>query len=73
VSARIVDNKKKVRGRMHVYIFSDSATAACTPWEVKNSIIDAGVFGLYAHRSQALYTGVGAATCISDVYRCFHS
>jgi succinate dehydrogenase hydrophobic anchor subunit len=35
--------------------------------------IDACVFGLYAQRSLSLHSGVGAATCISDVYRCFHS
>jgi succinate dehydrogenase hydrophobic anchor subunit len=34
--------------------------------------IEASVFGLYAQRSLSLHSGVGADTCISDVYRCFH-
>ena len=73
MGARIVENKKKVRARVHVYIFSDLAIAACMPCVVKNAIIDACVFGLYAQRSLSLHSGVGVVTCISDVYRCFHS
>jgi hypothetical protein len=38
-----------------------------------SDVIEASVFGLYAQRSLSLHSGVGAATCISDVYRCFHS
>jgi hypothetical protein len=37
-----------------------------------SDVIDACVFGLYAQRSLSLHSGVGAVTCISDVYRCFH-
>ena len=62
---------------VHVYLFLFSIVSdlyrCIRAVAFLSVVIDACVFGLYAQRSLSLHSGVGAATCISDVYRCFHS
>jgi hypothetical protein len=68
--------EKKQYARVHVYLYLLGIVSdryRCSRAVVFFSdVIDACVFGLYAQRSLSLHSGVGAVTCISDVYRCFH-
>ena len=61
---------------MHVYLFKFSIVSdryrCIRAIAFFSDVIEASVFGLYAQRSLSLHSGVGAVTCISDVYRCFH-
>jgi hypothetical protein len=67
----------KKYARVHVYLFLFSIISdryRCIRADAFfGDVIDACVFGLYAQRSLSLHQGVGAVTCLSDVYRCFHS
>jgi succinate dehydrogenase hydrophobic anchor subunit len=73
--ARFVGTKKK-DARVHVYLFIFSIVSdryrCIRAVAFFSDVIEAIVFWLYAQRSLSLHSGVGAGTCISDVYRCYH-
>ena len=68
------ENKKYARVHVYLFVFSIVSDRYRCSRAVAffSDVIDACVFGLYAQRSLSLHSGVGAVTCISDVYRCFH-
>jgi succinate dehydrogenase hydrophobic anchor subunit len=69
--------ENKQNALVHVYLFLFSIVSdryrCILAVALFSDFIDACVLGMFAQRSLSLHSGVGAATCISDVYRCFHS
>jgi hypothetical protein len=73
--ARLVGTKQYARAHVYLLLFNivSDRYRCLRAVAFFSDVIDACVFGLYAQRSLSLHSGVGAVTCISDVYRCFHA